>query len=77
MATESTDEVEVPQRPAVPGLRFRRFRGAADFPGMAAANQATRDAAGIEEIVTVEGMAHTYEHLVNSDPEQRCPHRRA
>jgi len=64
------DEIEVPNRPAVPGLRFRRFRGAVDFPGMTAANQATRDAAGIEEIVTLEGMANTYEHLVNSDPDQ-------
>jgi GNAT superfamily N-acetyltransferase len=64
------DEIEVPQRPAVPGLRFRRFRGAADFPGMAAANQAQRDAAAIEEAVTAEGMAIDYAHLTNSDLDQ-------
>jgi mycothiol synthase len=64
------DEVDVQHRPAVPGLRFRRFRGAADFPGMAAANQAQRDAAGLEETVTAEHMAIDYAHLTNSDLDQ-------
>jgi mycothiol synthase len=63
------DEVEVPDRPAVTGLRFRHFRGAADYPGMAAANQAARDGAGIEEVITAEGMARTYQHLTNCDPD--------
>lgn len=64
-----TDEIAVPHRPAIPGLRFRHFRGAADFPGMVAANQATRDDAGIEEVITVDSMANRYGHLVNSDPD--------
>lgn len=64
------DEVQVPDRPSVPGLRFRRFRGAADFPGMAAANQAARDDARLEEVVTAEGMANNYAHLTNSDPDR-------
>jgi hypothetical protein len=34
------DEVEVPDRPSVPGLRFRGFRGPADYAGIAATNQA-------------------------------------
>jgi mycothiol synthase len=61
------DEVEVAHRPGVAGLRFRRFRGAADYPGMVAANQAARDAAGIEEALTVEGMANDYGTLTNCD----------
>jgi GNAT superfamily N-acetyltransferase len=61
------DEVQVPDRPDVPGLRFRRFRGAADHPGMVAANQAGRDAAGSEEVLTVEGMANDYATLTNCD----------
>ncbi len=65
-----TDEVAVPHRPAIPGLRFRHFRGAADYPGMAAANQATRDDAGIQEVITVESIANRYDHLVNSDPDE-------
>ncbi len=67
MATTLADEVIVPHRPEIPGLRFRRFRGSTDYPGMAAANQATRDDAGIEEVITAEGMAIHYDHLVNCD----------
>ena len=44
------DEVEVPERPSVEGLVFRGFRGPADYPSMAAANQAARDDAGLEEV---------------------------
>ena len=35
---------------------------------MAAANQRSRDAAGIEEVITAERMARDYAHLVNCDP---------
>ena len=62
------DEVEIAERPAVPGLRFRRFHGPTDYPGMVAANQAGRDEAGIQEFITVEGIAADYAHLTNSDP---------
>lgn len=58
----------VPVPAPIAGVRFRHFRGAEDYPGMAAANQAARDAAGIEEVVTAEGMARDYAHLVNCDP---------
>lgn len=70
MATTLIDEVVVPHRPHVPGLRFRRFRGPEDYPGMVAANQATRDDAGIEEVITVEGIANNYDHLVNCDKDE-------
>jgi mycothiol synthase len=64
---ELADEVQVPDRPDVPGLTFRRFRGTADQAGMVGANQAARDVAGIEEVVTVEGIANQYANLVNTD----------
>ena len=70
MTIALADEVEVPQRPAVPGLRFRGFRGAADFPGMAEANQAHRDAADQEEAITAEALAIYYAHLTNCDLER-------
>ncbi|HUP55178.1 MAG TPA: hypothetical protein VM408_06705, partial [Methylomirabilota bacterium] len=70
MTIALTEEIQVPDRPTVPGLRFRHFRGAADFAGMAAANQAHRDAAGIEQAITAEGMAIDYAHLTNSDLDQ-------
>lgn len=59
--------VDLPEAPPVPGLRFRRFRGPEDYPGMVAANQAGRDAAGIEEVITVASTANHYAHLVNCD----------
>ena len=47
---------------------LRPFRsGPEDYPGMAAANQRSRDAAGIEEVITPESLARDYEHLVNCD----------
>lgn len=63
----SLDELTIPDRPAVPGLRFRHWRGLEDLAGMAAANQLTRDKAGVEEVVTVEAMTRGYTNLVNCD----------
>ncbi len=63
----NVDELSIPHRPAVPGLRFRRWRGLEDLAGMAAANQAERDEAGIEQVATVEDMTNRYTHLVNCD----------
>ena len=52
----------------VSGVVFRGFRGfTEDIPGMAAANQALRDVAGIEEVVNADDMARDYAHLVNCD----------
>jgi ribosomal protein S18 acetylase RimI-like enzyme len=63
--------IELPRgavrRDTVPGLSFRAFRGAEDYPAMAAVNMAARLAAGVEEIVTVEMLAAQYAHLTNSD----------
>jgi len=67
MTTMRTDEITVPGRPPVPGLRFRHFAGPSDFAGMAAANQAVRDANHSLEFVGEEDMARRYAHLVNSD----------
>lgn len=61
------DELAIPNRPDVPGLRFRRWHGLGDLPGMAGANQAARDHAGIEEVVSVKTMTAMYQHLTNCD----------
>lgn len=66
--TTVDDEAQTAIPPTIAGISFRSFRGAEDYPGMAAANQAARDAAGIEQIVTAEAMARDYAHLVNCDP---------
>ena len=70
MTTPLMDEIAVPHRPDIPGLHFRRIRRPADYAGMAAANQAGRDDAGILEVITPEIMARSYEHLVNCDPDR-------
>ena len=47
---------------------LRPFRSpASDYAGMAAANQRTRDAAGMNEVITAESFARDYAYLVNSD----------
>jgi mycothiol synthase len=65
--TPATDEIRVPERPDIPGLRFRHFRGEADYAGMAAANRAVRAASGSLDYVSEEGIARQYLNLVNSD----------
>lgn len=54
----------------VPGLVFRRFRGAADYPAMAAIIEACAAADQIESVTTVDDVALQYAHLVNCDPQR-------
>jgi mycothiol synthase len=56
--------------PAVPGIRFRRWRGLdADLPGMWAVSDAARVADGEHERNSLEGMATYYRHLERYDPD--------
>lgn len=64
----SADAIALADHPDVPGLRFRHFHAPDDFAGMAAANQAARDDAGQEEVITAESMARDYAHFINWDP---------
>jgi GNAT superfamily N-acetyltransferase len=68
--TATAAEIDLPNRPDVPGLRFRRFRGGTDIAGMATANQEARVAAGALETVTPESMAVRYANFVHCDPER-------
>lgn len=61
------DEVAVPARPDDATIRFRQYRGAADLAGMAAANQAMRDADGIVDTASADDMAIQYANLTNCD----------
>jgi mycothiol synthase len=60
--------LELLDAPSIPGVRYRRFRGEEDFPALVRIAQAARDADGVEETLTVEGIASQYRHLTNSDP---------
>jgi mycothiol synthase len=68
-ADATPDEVAIAGRPDVAGLRFRHLRQPDDFAGMAAANQRSRDAAGVEEVITEDVMIRDYAHFVNWDPD--------
>jgi len=67
MTALAIDDLIMPHRPDVAGLRFRRWRGFDDLVGMAAANQRSRDDLGIEELIDLEGMTRTYSHLDHCD----------
>lgn len=63
------DEMAIPARPNDATIRFRHYRGPQDLPGMAAANQAMRDADGILDTTSADDMAVQYANLTNSDLE--------
>ena len=54
----------------VEGVVLRRYRGLEEIPAMAAANQATRDAAGIQGRIDLDMMRSQYSHLTNCDPDR-------
>jgi GNAT superfamily N-acetyltransferase len=56
--------------PAVPGLRFRHFRGDVDYPAMLRVYTAAHEADGIEEVTTLDQLRLNYATLVNCDPER-------
>lgn len=64
------DQIQIEDAPAIPGLTFRHFRGAEDYPKMVAVILASLEADKMEYVETVEDVANTYSHLVNCDPYQ-------
>jgi len=66
----SDTQLRLADAPAIPGLDFRRFRGDVDIAEMVRVANACHDADGVDEVVTVEGMATDYADLTNSDPYQ-------
>ncbi|HNK63301.1 MAG TPA: GNAT family N-acetyltransferase [Anaerolineales bacterium] len=64
----SNDLILVREAPAIPGLKFRHFRGEVDYPAMLKAIAASADADKIERADTIENLANGYAHLTNCDP---------
>ncbi len=62
------DVMFVEETPAIPGLVFRHFRGAEDFPKMIAVVESSKGVDGAEWVMTAEEVARDYEHLENCDP---------
>ena len=63
------EKIVIPNAPTIPGLTFRRFRGEADYPHMAALIAACKLVDGVERTTTVDDVATTYRHLENCDPQ--------
>ncbi len=62
--------LELQDAPDIPGLRFRRYHGESDLPGMLQVILGSKEADGIERADTLEEMRHAYTHLTNCDPHQ-------
>ena len=67
---KTSDQIRIPNAPAIPGLVVRHLRRPDDMPGMTRANNAARRGGGIAEAVTVDGMTNQYRHLSGTDPQQ-------
>lgn len=67
MHAEIEDAIVVAGAPPLPGLVFRHFRGPADYAGLAAAGNASREADGNDWVAGAEDVAVQYEHLENCD----------
>jgi len=63
------NNITLPNAPSIPGLAFRRFRGEADYPHMAAIIAACKVVDGVERSTSVEDIARNYRHLENCNPQ--------
>ncbi len=62
--------LNVPGKPAIHGLRFRRFEGESDYPKMIAVINACKDTDRDERSESVADLHNQYAHLSNCDPYQ-------
>src|SRR2546430_940852 len=70
MAANTTidDSIAIKDAPAIEGLRFRHFRGVADYPAMIVVLEASRTADQVDELASVENLSRSYSNLKNCDP---------
>ena len=66
--TDIQDLIQIEDAPAIPGLRFRHFRGDEDFPRMVGVIAGSSKADNIERVETADQVRANYEHLTNCDP---------
>ncbi len=63
-----TARIHVDDAPSIPGLAFRCFRGAVDFPVMVGIMRACNEVDRLEYNESVDDVAHIFDHLTNCDP---------
>jgi mycothiol synthase len=70
MKEPGNEKILMAAAPQLPGLTFRRFRGAPDYACMADLIAACKVVDGVERSTAVEDVALTYRHLENCDPDR-------
>ena len=66
--TPNDDAIPIPDPPAIPGLRFRHYRGPDDLPALAAVSEALVDAGQTDYVITAESLANFFAHENNLNP---------
>ena len=59
---------DIPEIPAIPGLRFRLFQGESDFAHILDVFNACKNVDGVDYTMTIENISHHFKHLERSDP---------
>lgn len=71
METPTTDRVDLPDAPAIPGLTYRHFRGEADYPAMLRVNNASKLADGLaHDLHTLATLRAVYNNSPNHNLSQ-------
>jgi len=65
-----TEELHLPDAPAIAGLTVRRYRGPQDLPGVVDVMHAGRRADSVDWLPSLDEIRGEFEHLVNEDPER-------
>ena len=68
MENGKSHDISVPDAPDITGLSFRHFTGEKDYPVIVEVLEGCKEADQFEQTTTVEGLARSFEHLVNCDP---------
>ena len=58
----------IPEAPEIPGLKCYTFRGKADYPIVINVFNACKETDGFDYTMTLEGVAHHFEHIINCNP---------
>jgi ribosomal protein S18 acetylase RimI-like enzyme len=61
---------DVPEAPAIDGLRFRRYAGPGDLPAVVEVLHAARRADGVEWLPSLDEMRDEFAHLSSEQPER-------
>jgi GNAT superfamily N-acetyltransferase len=66
--TKTQENIQIPEAPQIPGLRFRYFQGESDFPNIMEVFNPCKEADNFEYTMTIEAIAHNFEHMEHSNP---------